>query len=97
MGITKTEFKNLLRSGEFTSIGGYPQFFLTEDDTPISWAGAKEERDEIMSAIDEKKRGDDYDESRCVVSYHVNWEDNSLTCDVTGEDIEIAYEKDDDD
>lgn len=84
---TVTEFKNCLISGAYAWPGGYPLYFITQDGAALSFATAKARVEEITESIT-----GNHDDGWLVVEYTVNWEDDALVCDHTGEIIESAYE-----
>ncbi|ARK07576.1 hypothetical protein LAV_00201 [Sphingobium phage Lacusarx] len=66
--------------------GGYPRFFITKDGQALSYKAAEREADNIRESITERAN-DGY----LVDAVAINWEDNSLYCDITGDRIESAY------
>jgi len=78
--------------------GGYPRYFITSDGAALSYKAAKQEQCLIEAAI---LSNQSHSEAQChdgwyVVACDINWEDNELTCDHTGERIESAYGADND-
>lgn len=84
---TVSEFRKAMRHGPYAWSGGYPCYFITADGAALSFKAAKECRRQIIQAITEQ----DTNSGWCVVALSVNWEDQELTCDHTGEPIESAY------
>ena len=69
----------------FTTVGGYPLFYLTADGGVLS-PQAVQENLELCR--------DEHDPQWYVVGADVNWEDASLFCDHTSQRIESAYAED---
>lgn len=88
---TVREFITSLRNGPFTSVGSYPVYWLTADGATLSYAACKANCGQIARAIRDAKLGRWSDKQWLVVGSDVNWEDNTMTCDDTGERIESAY------
>lgn len=85
--MTLREIKERLRAGAYAWPGGYPIFFVTTDGAPLSFATVK---DNWRQIVDAHLRNDRY----CgwhIADAQINWEDNDLYCDCTGERIESAY------
>lgn len=66
--------------------GSYPRFFITSDGAPLSFNAAKSEKRLIAESIRDK-----LNDGWTVIGCEINWEDQSLYCDHTGEKIESAY------
>lgn len=75
-----------LREGKYTSLGSYPIFFLTSDGEALSFDAVRENLWQIARAVRDHDNG-----GWRVVAYDVNWEDESLYCAHTGDQIECAY------
>jgi hypothetical protein len=73
-----------LRSGPYTSIGGYPIFFVDLSNNPLSY---KTVRENVLEFARATKTGAFDGISVCAV----NWEDPYLYDDRSGERIESAY------
>jgi hypothetical protein len=86
---TVSDFQQALDNGPYAWPGGYPLYFITNDGAALSFAAAKECKDQIASAIAD--RGDN---GWRVVAIEVNWEDAELFCGHTGKRIESAYAED---
>lgn len=69
--------------------GGYPRFFICSDGGCLTFKAAKEEQELIEQAIE-----DNDNSGWRVIGCEINWEDNSLYCDHTGEKIKSAYAED---
>lgn len=80
------QLKATLRAGQFTSIGGYPLFFITSDGAALSFDSVKQN---LVSVLDSIKNH--YNDGWRVVGCSVNWEDNDLYCDHSGKRIDCAY------
>lgn len=84
------QFKQALRNGPYAWPGGYPLFFVMSDGEALSFNAAKSEAKQIIRAIREHDiRGGWYPEGVTI-----NWEDSTLYCCHTGEQIECAYHED---
>lgn len=82
----KAEFIEALKTNGFTTLGCYPLYFITSDGEPMSFDYAKENFEQICSAIEER--------SDCgwrIVACDVNWE-SRLYCCGNGKFIESAYD-----
>jgi hypothetical protein len=91
MNITNTqELREAIRQGKFTSLGGYPLYFITSDGEAMSREAVLENYRLVSSAI----RGRDWSDWG-VIALDVNWEDPNLYCCHTGDRIESAYAEDD--
>ena len=81
---TVFDFNKALEIGPYAWPGGYPLYFVTADGAVLSWAAAIKEqallRDSILRA-----------DAWRVVGLMVNYEDDDLYCDHTGEKIPSAY------
>jgi len=75
-----------MRHGPYAWPGGYPCYFVTSDGAALSFKAARQERRNILEAIANKSN-----DGWRVVGVDINWEDDSLYCDHTGEKIESAY------
>jgi hypothetical protein len=85
---TISDFRAAIRNGAYAWPGGYPIYFITADGGALSFAAAKAERRQIIGAI----RHDDNFGGWKIVAAEINWEDQDLICDHTGEKIEAAYD-----
>lgn len=81
-----SDFRKAIRSGPYAWPGGYPLYFITSDGGALAFTTASTERRCILEAL----RDQDNSGWR-VIGMDVNWEDEQLTCDHTGERIESAY------
>lgn len=84
---TVSDFRKAIRAGAYAWPGGYPVFFITADGAALSFEAAKTERRQIIRAIGH----DEGFSGWRIVAFDINWEDNELFCDHTGERIESAY------
>ena len=81
------DFRRAMRHGPYAWPGGYPVFFMMGDGEAISFAAARENRREIITAIAyQDKRGENY-----PLALAINWEDANLICAHSGKRIESAY------
>lgn len=78
--------KATLRAGRFTSLGGYPLYFITSDGAALSFKAVREEWPQVcwswLHMADDGWR---------VVGCDVNYEDAELYCAHTNDRIESAY------
>lgn len=81
---TVADVKATLRAGAFAWPGGYPLYFVTNHGCALSFDAV---RDNLQSIMGDLVR-DDYCK---IVGCDVNYEDDDLVCDHTGEPIESAY------
>jgi hypothetical protein len=88
---TPQDFGLALKAGPYTSPGGYPIYFVTEDGGALSFATAWNERANIAQAIVSGA-----DPQWRVIGWDVNWEDAELYDDPTQNRIASAYADDDD-
>lgn len=80
------DFKAALRAGAFTSVGGYPLYFICRDGGVISFETARSEFRNIADSI----MNDCHDGWR-VTACDINYEDNHLHCEHSGKLIPSAY------
>lgn len=83
------DLKATLRAGDAIWPGGYPLFFLTSDNATLSFETVRAEFRTIAASI-----RDGIDDGWRVTATAVNWEDDELTDDHSGELIECAYPDD---
>ena len=76
----------VLKSGPYAWPGGYPLFFITSDGAALSFEAVNQEIESVQDSI-ETECNDGWQ----VVAVDVNWEDENLLCDHTGEKIQSAY------
>jgi len=86
---TVADFEAALANGPYTSLGSYPVYFVTANNTALSFKNAKRNAGKIKRAI-EKQRDDGWR----VTGIDVNWEDPEFYDDENGERIESAYAED---
>ena len=84
-----SEFKNFIRNGSRTSMGGYPVFMITKDCGCLCYKCAKENAKLII----ESTRNESASDWQYIAS-DVNWEDCDLICDNCWDKIESAYGED---
>jgi hypothetical protein len=84
LNFTLNDIKLHLREGQFTSLGGYPKFFVGFDGSVLSFDWVRDNWKEVchdyISCDDEK-----------IVGVDINWEDPNLYCDGSNERIPSAY------
>ena len=61
--------------------GGYPGFYLTKENSVLSAEAVEENMEDCCNP----------DSDEYITGFHINWEDESLYCDETGDKIECAY------
>lgn len=83
------DFNKALEIGPYSWPGGYPLYFITADDGVLSWQAAIEEQALIRDAII-----GGYDPQWQAVAIEINYEDDGLYCDHSGNKIESAYGED---
>lgn len=83
---TVAELKATLRNGGFAWPVGYPLFFATNDGATLSFEAVRQNFRTVADSI----RGDQSDGWR-VTACGVNWDDDGLTCDHSGDRIESAH------
>ena len=76
----------VLENGPCAWPGGYPLFFLTQDGAALSFEAVNQEIESVQDSINSE-----YNDEWRVVAVDVNWEDENLLCDHTGEKIQSAY------
>lgn len=79
-------FIGTIRSGKFTDGAGYPKFWLLSDGENLGFQAVKNNCRRIARSI----RTNSNDGWR-VVGCDINWEDQDMVCDETGERIPPAY------
>lgn len=77
-----------LRQGRFSSVGGYPLFFLTHDGECLDPATVRAEIWQIARAVRDQAR---WNAQWLVVAHDVNWESMDMVDAHTNEPIECAY------
>lgn len=90
---TVADLDDALERGPYAWPGGYPIYFITDDGGALAFKTVKDEYDLIRDAIED----DDTSGGWRVVDVDINWEDERLFDDHTGDLIESAYGDDDDD
>lgn len=83
---TGAQLRATLRAGRFTSLGGYPLYFITSDGAALSFESARENLSQVIRSIRDKS-----DDGWRIVACDINYEDNELMCDHSGEPIPSAY------
>ena len=85
--MTITQFRRLMREGQYAWPGGYPRYFVTTDGGVLSFEAAKECRRQILEALARQDQRSGWG----VAGVDINWEDPDLVCDHSGQRIECAY------
>lgn len=83
---TVFDFNKSLEIGPYVWPGGYPLYFIAADGGVLSWQAAIDEQALIRDAII-----GGHEPQWQVVALDINYEDNNLYCDHTGNKIESAY------
>ena len=86
---TLLDAKRAIRNGKWAWPGGYPLFFITTEGEVLSFEAVRDNwRRVVRSHLHRCSDGWQ------LAGVDVNWEDEELTCDHTGERIESAYRED---
>ena len=80
------ELKQALRNGPYAWPGGYPLYFITRGGDVLSFQAVK---DNYRLVLADMRAG--YPNGWGTEWVGVNWEDDDLFCDHTGERIPSAY------
>ena len=83
---TVNQFRHDVRT-PYAWPGGYPTYFVMSDGASLSVAAAKSERRNILEAI----KDNDSTSGWLPIGLDVNWEDTTLYCTHTGDQIPSAY------
>jgi hypothetical protein len=93
---TVADLDEALDGGKYTSVGGYPVYYITCDGAALSYDTVKEEYDTIKEAVADWEADSSVPcDGWRVVAVDINWEDPELYDDHTSERIESAYAEDD--
>ena len=84
--MTTRQVKEALRAGRFSSLGGYPLYFVTSDGAALCHGCARSEWRNVCDSI----RTHANDGWR-ITGHQPTYEDASLYCDHCSERIESAY------
>ncbi len=84
-----SDFRRVFRNGPYAWPGGYPLYFVTDDGAALPFNAARENRRAIINSIAYALR-----DGWRIVAVYVNWEEEDLMCDHTGERIPSAYGND---
>jgi len=87
---TVKDLKQALRNGPYAWPGGYPLYFITSDGAALSFKAVRENLRCVIWSIKNK-----VSDGWRVQAMAINYEDNDLYCDHTGEKIESAYSETD--
>ena len=83
---TVSELKATLRNGEYAWPGSYQMYFVMSDGGSLSFDTVRKEFRNIIYSMKHKIR-----DGWVVAGCDINWEDNDLIDDHTGEKIPAAY------
>jgi hypothetical protein len=83
------DLRKAVRMGSYTSMGGYPLFFVTGDSDTLHPACVKDNYRNISRAVRENEYSDWQ-----VVAVDINYEDPSMYCAQCNKRIESAYAED---
>lgn len=86
MAFTTKNLKEALRQGPYTFPGCYPIYFITSDASALSYKAVRQNYKLILRAIKDRDNT-----GWRVVGTDINYEDQQLICDETGERIPCAY------
>jgi len=89
---TVADLDEALKRGQYAWPGGYQCYFITSDGGALSFKTVEEEYDQISESV-----RDQLSDGWNVTAVDVNWEDDDLVDDHSGESIPSAYGDDDDD
>ena len=91
VGITNTrELRSTLRHGKFTSLGGYPLYFLTSDGCALCFDCVKSELYQVIYSIRHNLK-----DGWKVLACDINYENSELTCEHCNKLIPSAYGEED--
>jgi hypothetical protein len=93
-----SDFRKAVRNGPYAWPGGYPLYWIMADGSAIAFdvARVSYEGRRMLEALRDNATGNwpaRADEWR-PVAIEINWEDENLVCDHTGENIPSAYGED---
>jgi len=74
-------------TNKYTSVGGYPKFWYTNDNRFLSYEYIRDNLEMLCDEIDNNYPSH-------IVGSYVNWDDPSMYCDGSSERIESAYAED---
>jgi hypothetical protein len=87
---TFADVKATLRAGEFTSVGGYPLYFVMGDGEPMCFDSVRKNIDSVCYAM----MHDGPRDSWRVIAVEINYEDGDLRCVHDMTRIPSAYAED---
>jgi len=82
------ELKACLRAGSKTDLGGYPIYFLTASGDVLSYDGVRANLATEIANLTGDGLGRNLNR---IVACDVNWEDDDMYCNWTGDKIASAY------
>lgn len=80
------DLKATLRAGKYSWPGCYPLYFVTSDGAALSFEAVEQEFRNVADSVRHR-----LDDGWRVTGCCINWDDNDLVCEHTGEKIESAY------
>lgn len=83
---TVSDVKSALRYGNYSDVGGYPLFFITSDGSALSFESARDNFYQVCYSIKH-----DINDGWKITGVDINYEDNDLYCEHSGEKIDCAY------
>lgn len=83
---TTAELKATLRAGAWAWPGAYPLFFETSDGCALSFESVRKNLRAVLDSIRNR-----HQDGWRIVGCAVNWEDDELRCEHSGERIASAY------
>lgn len=84
------QVKEILRSGEYTNLGGYPLYFIAADNEALSFEAVRERFRTVVADTLGMSGMRDFK----IVGCEINYEDADLYCAHTGKRIPSAYAED---
>lgn len=84
------DLREALRQGNYSSIGGYPLFFIMSDSETMHPKCVRANYREVSTALRHNEKRDSWH----VYGLDVNYEDSSMYCAHCNERIESAYAED---
>ena len=84
------EVKQALRNGAYTSLGGYPLYFIAADAETLSFEAVRERFREVCADMLDMSHMSQWR----IVGIEINYEDADLVCAHTGKRIPSAYGED---
>jgi len=82
------DVKATLRAGANSTLGGYPIYFITHDGCSVSFDSVRENFHEVVDAF----KNDHRNVGWYIVGCQINYEDDYMVCEHSGERIPHAFE-----